>query len=266
MRSKKKSLGNWVNRLEKDGVYSFTLAHARDALPMNGQALAKSLQRLHNVGRVHRVRRGFYVVVPLEHAGRGIVPVEWFLNDLMAYLGQPFYLGCLSAAALHGAAHQRPQETQVVVSTRVRMIKTPVLRIRFFRFSDMQSAKIRSHRTHTGDVPVSSPEWTAIDLIRFQKHYGGMDAAATVLTELAERLDPERLAEAAEKEVCNAMIQRLGWMLDFLGFRRLTESMFKESQRRHPSFVVLNASVNNHQGHYDGRWKIIVNETPEGEL
>lgn len=38
----------------------------------------------------------------------------------MKFLGQPYYVGLLSAAALHGAAHHQPQEFQVVTNKQFR--------------------------------------------------------------------------------------------------------------------------------------------------
>ncbi|MBM4164094.1 MAG: hypothetical protein FJ222_06605 [Lentisphaerae bacterium] len=260
------SLNDWVDGLEKSGRYCFTLDEARQALPKKAETLEKALHRLHAKGRIHRVRKGFYVLVPLQYASAGIVPAEWFIGDLMAYLGQPFYIGCLSAAERHGAAHQRPQELQVVVPVHLRIVRTPVLRIRFLRFAGMAAAVTQPLRTYSGDIPLSSPEWTAIDLIRFQKHYGSLDAAATVLTELAESLDARRLAEAARQEPCTALLQRLGWMLDALKFKSLTGPLHAEVSRRHAGYVLLNSALKERAGPREARWNVIVNEVPESEL
>ncbi len=260
------SLNDWVDSLEKSGRYSFTLDQARQSLSKKLETLEKALHRLHAKGRIHRVRKGFYVVVPLQYATSGIIPAEWFIADLMAYLEQPFYIGCLSAAERHGAAHQRPQELQVVVPGHLRIVHTPVLRIRFLRFAGMAAAVTQRLRTYTGDIPLSSPEWTAIDLIRFQKHYGSMDAAATVLTELAESLNAKRLASAARRESCNALLQRLGWMLDFLNFRPLTGPLHTEISQRNAGVVALNSALKQRSGPHDRRWNIILNEIPERDL
>ena len=206
------------------------------------------------------------MIVPLEYSSAGAVPTEWFIDDLMRFLGKPYYLGCLSAAAVYGAAHQRVQETQVVVPVHVRNVETRAVRIRFLRFAGMSQALTVSRRTHTGDVPVSTPEWTAIDLIRFQKHYGSMDAAATVLAELSERLDSEMLAEAARCEPRNAFLQRLGWLLEFLGYERLAEPLQAMVVERKPAYTPLNASLSTRLGPRDSRWHIIVNEEPEADL
>lgn len=266
MRGEFKGLSGWIDGLERAGRYSFTLDAARRELSHGKGAVTKGLQRLNAKGRIHRVRRGFYVLVPLEYASSGIIPTEWFLADLMAYIGHPFYLGCLSAAAVHGAAHQRPQETQVVVPEHVRMVRTPLLRVRFLRFAGMSAALTQDRRTQTGDIPVSTPEWTAIDLIRFHKHYGSMDAAATVLAELSEAMDADTLADAARREARNAYLQRLGWMLDHLGCDHLTHQLSKAVQARKPAYVPLNPSIEHRGGERNSRWSIIVNERPESDL
>ncbi|MBW1903685.1 MAG: type IV toxin-antitoxin system AbiEi family antitoxin [Deltaproteobacteria bacterium] len=245
MKAESKSLADWVNQRQKSGLYAFTRSEVLQQLELRPGALAKALQRLSVAGRVACVRKGFYVIVPLEYQAIGSVPAEWFIDDLMRFIGQPYYVGCLSAAAIHGAAHQRPQEQQVVVPAHVRMVDKKAVRIRFLHFTEMDRAITQPWRTHTGDIPISTPEWTAIDLIRFQRHYGSMDAAATVLTELGEALDAQRLADAAYFEKCNAYLQRLGWMLDFVGFKDVTANLHSLLEGRKPSFVALR--VENHR-------------------
>ena len=71
-------------------------------LPLSEVALDSALRRQRQRGRIVSPRRGFYVIVPQEYALAGSPPPSWFIDELMAYLGQPYYVGLLSAAALHG--------------------------------------------------------------------------------------------------------------------------------------------------------------------
>ena len=49
------------------------------------------------------------------------------------YLGKPYYVGLLSAAALHGAAHQQPMTDYIVTQTPApRNISNKRLKIAFF--------------------------------------------------------------------------------------------------------------------------------------
>jgi len=63
----------------------------------------------------------------------------------MAYLEQPYYVGLLGAASLHGAAHQQPQQFQVVTTTPQREVRKKGLAIRFFsRRTSMRPRLLKS--------------------------------------------------------------------------------------------------------------------------
>ena len=260
------SLERWIDGLQQGGRYSFERSVALRELGLAEASLKRALHRASAQGRILPLRRGFYIIVPLEYRSVGAVPTEWVLEPLMKLLGKPYYVGGLSAAAWHGAAHQRPQEMQVVVPHPVRDIETRAVRIRFLRNAAMEQALTEPRRTQTGDVPVSTPEWTAIDLIRFQRRLGGMDAIATVLIELADALDPDQLARAAGNESTTAYLQRLGWMLEFLGAGVDSELLHALVSERKPTHVPLNAALGKRSGPRDPRWRVIVNEEPEADL
>jgi predicted transcriptional regulator of viral defense system len=85
----------------------------------------------------------------------------------MRSLGTPYYIGLQSAAALYGAAHQQVQQLQIVTPRQERHIDRPGLSIRFFRKQNFDATPLRSHKGHSGMLPVSTPEATAIDLVRY---------------------------------------------------------------------------------------------------
>jgi predicted transcriptional regulator of viral defense system len=90
MKTESKSLADWVNQRQKSGLYAFTRSEVLQQLELRPGALAKALQRLSVAGRVACVRKGFYVIVPLEYQAIGSVPAEWFIDDLMRFIGQPY--------------------------------------------------------------------------------------------------------------------------------------------------------------------------------
>jgi len=93
-----------------------------------------------------------------------IVRPDWFIDDLMNFLEQPYYVGVLTAAALHGASHQQPQEYQVVVAKPDRAIRTAKLNIRFFLKKSMAQAPVERVKAYTGFLAVSTPAVTALDV------------------------------------------------------------------------------------------------------
>ncbi|MGH7573003.1 MAG: type IV toxin-antitoxin system AbiEi family antitoxin domain-containing protein [Gemmatimonadota bacterium] len=60
---------------------------------------------------------------------------SWLIDDLMRFLEQPYYVGLLSAAAIHGAGYQQPMVFQVITDQPTREIRIGRQRIEFHRRS-----------------------------------------------------------------------------------------------------------------------------------
>ncbi len=266
MRSKDSTLATFVDALQRQARYSFTRAEAAAAVPVAPATLTKGLQRLQNSGRIHRIRKGFYTIVPLEHTDVGHIPTDWFIADLMRFLDRPYYVGVLTAAAYHGAAHQQPQEFQVVIERTRQPIRTGKLRIRFMHYEGLPHVKTQPMKSFTGEFPVSTPEHTALDLVRFQKQIGGLDAVITVLVELGEAMAGSALLQAANDEQVVANVQRLGWLLTRADRPVLARELAGWVDQRNPAVAPLNSSLRSRRGSIDRQWRLIMNDQPEGEL
>ncbi|HAK94450.1 MAG TPA: hypothetical protein DCM87_05480, partial [Planctomycetes bacterium] len=107
-------MARWVEKLQSEGRYTFARQEAQVKTGRGFVAAQSALRRLKRQGRIVSPKRGFYVVVPPEYRAAGSPPASWFIDDLMRHIGQPYYVGLLSAAAIHGAAHQQPMVFQVV--------------------------------------------------------------------------------------------------------------------------------------------------------
>ncbi len=144
---------------------------------------------------------------------------------------------------MHGAAHQQPQEFQVVAGAVLRPLTVGRVRIRFFFRRRMDVAVTEQMKTSSGFVPVSTPEMTAYDLVRYRKGAGSIDHVATVLAELAERFEAKKLLAVAKKGEELPVIQRLGWLLDHTGHAELGGELAKLVRGRKPKMVPLEPSV-----------------------
>jgi predicted transcriptional regulator of viral defense system len=80
-------------------------------------------------------------------------------------------------------------------------------------------------KTPTGSLNASTPETTAWDLVRYQGAAGGLDHVATVLSELAEKLDGKELRATVERHRDVLVAQRLGYLLDELRRQDLTNEL-----------------------------------------
>jgi predicted transcriptional regulator of viral defense system len=238
---------------------------AEAALMSSAIATYHSLRRLQKRGWLAMPRRGFYLIVDPEHRHLGALPPTAWIDDLMRFHEVPYYVGLLSAASMHGAAHQQPQEFQVVVGSVLRPLTVGRVRIRFFFRRRMDLAVTEKIKTSSGYIPVSTPEMTAYDLVRYRKGAGSIDHVATVLAELAERLDPKRLLAIARKGKEMPVIQRLGYLLERTGHAELTGDLGKLVNRRKSKFVRLEPRSSEEVSARDARWRVLVNTTIEVE-
>jgi predicted transcriptional regulator of viral defense system len=261
-----KTLSELVDQLQASGRYTFVRDEALRALHSNALSIKKAVMRLSVKGRIAVPRRGFYVIVPLEYRIAGAPPPPWFIDQLMSHLDRPYYVSILSAAVLHGAAHQQPQEYQVMTDEPQRQIKVGRARIRFLVKRNIRGVSTEERKTETGTVRVSTPEVTAIDLFRYPSAAGGLDNAATVLGELAEHLDKQKLVDAARAEGELACLQRLGYVLGNVGAGNRTSALCKWINEREPRNTPLNPRRSIKGCPVDRRWRIIVNDTIERNI
>lgn len=222
------AISSIINNLQSHGRYSFVKDEISQLGKLSSAAVNQALWRLAKNKRVRHIRSGFYAIIPVEYSNQGVLPATWFVDPLMNHLKvESYYVALLSAASIHGSSHQQPQEFQVMIPKAERRIKLDDLVIRFFRKKSCISNFVTTVKTPTGYLRVSSPELTALDLILYSKQVGGMSRVAQVLLELGERLDSKRLAEVCKKDVGLAHIQRLGWLLEHVGFEKITKDLRK---------------------------------------
>ena len=221
-------LSDLVDSHQSRGRYVLTRKQALRALDVSDEALKKSARRLVAKRRLAVPRRGFFVIVPVEYREAGAPPPSWFIDDLMKFIGQPYYVGLLSAAALHGAAHQQPQEFHIISGVPpLRTITSSGAVIRFFAKRNMPDTGVVEKKTDTGIIKLSSPELTSIDLVAFTKRVGGINRVVDLLSELAPMMMPEDLGTVALRAGSIAVAQRLGYVLEvILEHRILADALF----------------------------------------
>jgi hypothetical protein len=132
---------------------------------------------------------------------------------------------------LRCAGHKRPQQFQVFVARNRRPIHCGEVRVAFMARKRLADVPVQPFSTPRGTLLVSTPEATALDLVGYAGHAGGLNQVATVLSELAERIDPGKLASVARTAPV-PWAQRLGYLLEHLGFVAKVPAL-KEYVRAH---------------------------------
>ncbi len=263
LRETRDGLRHLVDSYQAKGRYVFTREQAQGELAISREALKKAARRLVLKNRLAVPRQGFFVIVPLEYRAAGAPPPSWFVPDLMKFLGVPYYVGLLTAAALHGAGHQQPQEFQVITTKQIRPVVAGRARIQFFVNRYLDYTPIIEVNTETGSMRVSSPEATALDLLRYVRAAGYLGNVATVLSELAEEIDPRRLLDVAKLESQLPHAQRLGYLLDRIGVNDVAAPLAQWIAQEQPRVVPLRPGRPLNKAVKDSRWRLFVNETVE---
>jgi predicted transcriptional regulator of viral defense system len=161
----------------------------------------------------------FYVIIPTQYQLKGVVPPIYYINELMEYLGKPYYVGLLSAAAIYGASHQRAMITQIVtIGPRPRTSNKNKLLDWNYR-QQIPIELIESRNAEMGRINYSSAELTAVDIIQFASNIGGYQRATTVLAELVDVIDMSKIGSVLPYTTTTAM-QRLGYLLEFILFEQ----------------------------------------------
>jgi len=253
----------YIRTLLQRGRYTFTRDEAEVALG-SPHATMKALHRLETQGWLVSPSQCFYVIQDPLHQVAGL-PVEWFLDDWARHLGVRYYIGLLTAAMYHGAAHQKPQQFQVVVDRQLRPLVRGPYHIQFYYKKQILDAAWERRQSPAGYYRISTPETTAYDLLRYPKACPTRDMAATILAELGEVIMADRLPDLLDTGAEIVTLQRLGWMLDAVGWSEKTDKLAGALQSRRHSWQPLRPDLPA-DGPRDTRWRIIVNETIEVEI
>lgn len=260
-----RSAANYIEGLQANGRHTFTTDDAVKALGSSLVATRAALRRLKRKALIADPYRGFHVVVPPAYRGLRCLPADQFVPDLMAHLGEPYYVGLLSAARYHGAAHQAPMVFQVVVPRSRRGLECGAVRVEFIARKDMHDTPVLERNTDTGVIRIATPEATAIELVGYPEHCGYLDNVSTVLAELAESMSGEALAAEARRAPL-AWVQRLGYLLSFVEANDLAAVLEPVLAERNVFTVALAPWRDMAGAPRDARWHVAVNAEVEPDL
>lgn len=260
-------LSAFIDELQAKGRYSFTTEDLTQ-LGSHRSPIAEqsALRRLKQSKRIVSPKRGFYVVLRPEYRNQGCPPANWFIDDLMRYLGQPYYVALLSAAAFYGAAHQQPMIFQVMTNRPTRSITLGAVTITFHMIRSIAKTPIDKIQTETGYMNVATPEVTAFDIVRYPEASGYLSNVATVLTELMEKINPTQLAAVA-RLYSTPDVQRLGYLLEVVvGGKDLVYPLLEYYREQRRRAVLLNPERPGKNKLADKHWAVIPNEVVEADI
>ena len=259
-----RELADW---LIAQGRHFLSTTEAAGILGISTASVPASLERAREAGKLISVTKGGWVPVPAEYRSAGAPPPSHFIHQLMEHLGHPYYVGFLSAAAIHGASHQAPMVFQVVTQARLRERRIGRGRLQFIQRAAASERPRLQHNVPTGRIWVSTPEVTVFDLVDAPQNGAGLSNVATIIGDflIDSSLDPAKLASVGAGYPA-ATAQRAGYVIDFMAGEVGAELDTAPLRELVVDSRYRLLSRSGEGGHHDPRWHVVVNTRIEHDL
>lgn len=259
------SLKEYLDSLLAGGRHWFTVVELQEHIPLKEASLRVALSRMAKAGQINMIRRGFGIILPAH--GQELHPT-YYVDAMMMHLEAKYYVGLLSASAYWGASHQASMAYQIVADKVVTPIKFERGRIEFVtKNSPLPTDWIKKEAGMGGYFQISSPELTAIDLVRFPKKSGHLNNVATILSELTEKWDGRTMSSLCHDQYTPTVtLQRLGYILDeILGLKKEANYAEQALKDRKPNRQMLSLAKksNRKDTPFNEKWSLYINTTVE---
>lgn len=258
------NLKDYINNQLKKGKSTFSLNNAQKEIAKSNQAIRSAITHLTTRQELISPAKGFYLIVPPEYQILKCLPAEHFIHYLMEYWEIEYYAALLTAAKYHGAAHQSPQVFQVITPIHKPEIICGNVKIKFYVNKNIKNTPIQKISTSKSPLLISTPEGTAMDLMNYINQAGGLNHVATVLSELQNFMNPDKLLHLAETHKHLPWKQRLGYILELVGASALADVLKKHlEQQKRVNYVLLLPGKSSKHIVKNEIWKILENTTIE---
>src|SRR5262249_9504549 len=147
---------------------------------------------------------------------------------------------------IHGSSPQAIQVTQVVSDAYRPDLRIGRRRIQFTQKGGAGGTPVMTPRGSRIRVMVSTPCATVFDLVRFQKKLGGWPRILDVIDGMAaDDLSADGIAEALVPDLELKLLQRTGFLLDYLERGKLARPIAERLQdsRLQPAEIRMSTSV-----------------------
>ena len=247
-------------RNSRGGVLALEVAS--EVLGVPSRSASATLSGLARRGWLKRLRRGLYLVLPLEaEAGTsGVVDDPWLLAMV---LFSPGYVAGWSAAEHWGLTEQIFRSTFVATATRVKRVGFDVAGMEFHLAQVSRRRLVGVGTVWRGreKVPVSGPERTIADALVDPSWVGGIRHLSDILRAHRESKTwrPAKLLAELDGIGTGAAFKRLGFLAEALdlGSRALLEAA---KARKTTGITKLDPAIAT-RGHLLKRWGVWVNAT-----
>ena len=227
----------------------------------NKDSLKIALHRLEQKGKIERIEKGKYLIIPLG-AKKGKYTLHEFV--IGSTLIEPHSIAYWSALNYYGLTEQIP--TTVFIQTTARKknqnIKVFEVEYKIIKIKESKNFGIRKEWIEEAQVNITDKEKTIIDCLDKPQYCGGIVEVAKGLKNFKNiKFNQKRLEDYANRIGNSGVIRRLGYLCEFLN---MPINLVAINTR---NYLLLDPTMPE-EGPKSAKWRLIINldEKILGEL
>jgi predicted transcriptional regulator of viral defense system len=229
-------------------------------------AARKVIRNLLRKGWLSRLVGGRYMFLPPEHG-----PENLGENNVLALASavvDPSYVGWWAAASFHGLTTQKPTSITVAVLRQVPARTVEGTDIRFVTVAKRKFFGITRYDVYGRQVALSTPAKTVVDCADRPDLAGGPAEVSRIVYGAVTSVDAHELADAALQMKSTALLQRLGFLADLVGWKlpEHVRGQFRLAIAKSARSTFGRDHRQEHDIGYVGDWGLIVNATRDDLL
>lgn len=247
-----------LSSLEHGKKATFTFSDAMERLSYTKRQVVRNvLSRLVKKGRVKRIKKGVYLLVPFRFK-------DWGVHEfsLVPLLTKKYYISFWSALSFWSLTEQMPR--QIYIATKVPMkIKTfEEVNYKFVKLSSRYFFGFIEEEIHKRKVNIASKEKAVLDCLLHPEYCGGIGEVAKAIRDFWKDLDWEKIQGFLKKMNNSAVERRLFYILSFLKIRKPLSILGK---KKFIGFRMLDPSMPKH-GEYNKKFGLRINIDLEEDM
>ena len=226
---------------------------------------------LHNLEHKHwleRVTRGLYQFIPLSYGYPERTPPS---NSFIigAALIKPYYFSYYTSNSHYGFTTQMPFTLFIATTKKKPNIEWTGSAFKFVTLSKQKFFGYRQEKVFDTEVNMAEPEKSLVDSFDKPRYAGGIEQLARITWRGLPRVKKEKLVKYAVKMNSHTLIQRLGFIIDFLAKEELVKPLprnLKDRMLRHVGKTAIYLDSRKPKtGEFSKEWGII-NNVPREQL
>jgi predicted transcriptional regulator of viral defense system len=238
------------------GKPCFGYAEAFEALPGSKEgAMWELLSDMTRRGLLMRLKEGVYYIIPYEQDAESYVP-DWHLIAEYLVSDTNYYIGYYSALQIHNLITQPSLKEQIVVAKQIRPSEIKIKNVPFQFIYHNEKHFFGAKKIWIDNfnrVFCSDLEKTFIDCLFKPEYAGGIVEIAKAIYISRDKIKFNKLLDYAFKFDSQAVVKRLGFLLETLGIGR---EIIDELQKiKTASYVALDTELPK-TGRRISRWSV----------